>query len=226
MSVESVTVETGQFDLHRWLPEDVRAAFAAMTKRRRYAAGRMIYSQAEPGNEMFRLVEGEVRLSLMRDDGRELVYLLFQPGDCFGESSLIDGGPRPHTADAQTDVVLEVVSRESFNRLRAAHPSFDSGLLRLLCGHMRLLSGYVADATLDQLPSRLASRLLATARDDVDGIPTVRLSQAELGRMVGASRQTINKLLQQFRSQGLVGLSYSVVTITDQRSLQQLAATS
>ena len=222
MSVNSMTVAPGQFDLYRWLPSEVQAAFAAAAKRRRYTAGRMIYSQSDFGDEMFRLIEGEVRLSVTRGDGRELVYLLFKPGYCFGESSLIDGGSRPHTAEAQTDAMLDSIPRDQFNRLRTAHPVFESALLRLLCGHMRLLSEYVADASLDQLSSRLASRLLATAREVGDGALTVRLSQAELGRMIGASRQTVNKLLQQLRGDGLVALSHGAVTILDQPGLQRL----
>ncbi|HVR90571.1 MAG TPA: Crp/Fnr family transcriptional regulator [Novosphingobium sp.] len=223
MAIGEVPILTAEFDLYRWLPDQARAAFSAVVQRRNYSAGRLIYLQADEGHEMFRLIEGEVRLSVMRGNGRELIYLLFKPGDCFGPSSLIDGGRRPHTTEAQTDVTVDTLSRENFQRLRQDHPEFNEALLRLFCAHMRVLSRYVADAALDELPTRLAGRLLAAACMDASGVRTVRLRQAELGRMIGASRQTINRLLQKFRDDGLVELSYSTVEIIDEGGLKRVA---
>src|SRR5688572_23907227 len=88
------------FDMLQWLPETVGAALIAAAKPRRLPEGGSIYVQEDEGDEMFRLVSGSVRLSVMGADGRDLLYLLFAPGDCFGTSSLVDGESRPHTAEA------------------------------------------------------------------------------------------------------------------------------
>lgn len=216
----------GRFDFLCGLPDPVRGAVSAALVRRRYPAGRTIYWCDEPGDEMFRLVAGTVRLLLMRADGRELVFTQFQPGDCFGTASLVDNGGRPHTAVAQTDVVLDVLSRAAFERLHAAHPEFALSVARVLTGHMRTMSVWFAGAVFEEIPSRLARRLVDVATPDAaDGV-TIRLVQSELALMLGASRQTVNKILHQFQERGVIQLSYGAVIICDLRALRTIAAMS
>jgi len=202
--------EPSPFDITQWLPEDACHAFHAAARRVRCKQGELIYSQGDVGNAMFRLVSGAVRLSVARADGRELLYLLFQPGDCFGASSLVDGGPLPHTAEAAEDIELEVLGEAAFTQLRAEHRPFEDALLRLTTGHMRALSEFFAHAHLEDLPARIARRILAAAgsfgQPTDDGISlTIALPQSELARMVGGSRQSVNKILQQFHREGLLG---------------------
>jgi CRP/FNR family cyclic AMP-dependent transcriptional regulator len=205
------------FDIFQWLPAEVRDEFTKAARRRRCLKGELIYIQGEPGEHMYRLLSGAVRLSVARSDGRELLYLLFEPGDCFGVSSLVDGESRPQTAEAGSDLEMLVVDRRAFNRLRTEHREFDDGLL----------SGFFADAHLDDLTARVASRIVAAARSfgmpGVGGINlSVRLSQAELALMVGASRQAVNKVLQQFQKDGLVsinGVRFKIHSLDGLRSL-------
>jgi len=136
---ERTTMACPTFDLLQWMDEPVRRAFASLAKRRRYAAGQVIYLHSEPGNEMFRLVSGSVCMSVMHGDGRKVIFLLFEPGDCFGESSLIDGAPRPQTAEALTSVEVDVLDLNSFNFLRTQYRSFNEALLRLLARQMRFV---------------------------------------------------------------------------------------
>jgi CRP/FNR family cyclic AMP-dependent transcriptional regulator len=197
------------FDIFQWLPKEVQTAFTRAARQRHCAQGELIYGQGERGEQMFRLLSGSVRLSVARSDGRELLYLLFEPGDCFGTSSLIDGDRRPQTAEAGSELEIQVLGKPAFDRLRSEHRAFDDALLRLMSRHMRLLSGFFADAHLDDITARVASRIVATALSF--GTPSdggialsVALSQAELALMVGGSRQTVNKVLQQFQKEGLV----------------------
>lgn len=200
------------FDLLQWLPESAREAFHAAARNRHFDQGELIYNQGDAGNQMYRLVSGAVRLSVARSDGRELLYLLFQPGDCFGTSSLVDGEMRPQTAEAHEACEVEVLDRTGFDHLRSIYRAFDDALIRLVTRHMRLLSGLFADAHLEAISARVASRILTTARSF--GRPTpagialsVPLTQSELALMVGGSRQTVNKVLQQFQADGLVHLN-------------------
>ncbi|WP_157220939.1 Crp/Fnr family transcriptional regulator [Flavisphingomonas formosensis] len=205
-----MTAAPSPFDMTQWLPEGACRAFHAATRRIRYAQGELIYSQGDIGNAMYRLLSGAVRLSVARADGRELLYLLFQPGDCFGVSSLVDGGPLPQTAEAAEDIEMEVLSKTAFMTLRAQDRAFEDALLRLTTAHMRALSAFFANAHLEDLSARIAGRILAAAQgfgeSTGDGISlTITLSQSELARMVGGSRQSVNKILQQFHREGLLG---------------------
>jgi len=197
-----------------------RQAFVSTVYLRRYSAAGTIFLQGDSGDEMFRIMSGTVRLSVLRTNGRQVAYALLQPGACFGVSSLIDSRCRTHTAMAETDVKLQVLSRHAFNALRAADRAFDEALLRLLASGMGLLDDYLADATSDSLFSRLASQLLEAALPgEVNGL-TVHLSQAELGLRIGASRQTVNKILGQFEAEGAISLGYRAITIRDRKVLR------
>jgi CRP-like cAMP-binding protein len=214
------------FDISQWLPSEVCDAFDRAARVRPYAPGETIYCQGDPGEHMFRLVSGAVRMSVMRADGRELLYALFEPGACFGVSSLIDGEPLPQGAEAAETSEIQVVSRAAFDQLRAEHRAFDDALLRLVTRHMRLLSVHFADAHLEDVTARVASRLAAACRSFGqsvdDGVAlAVRVSQSDLASMVGGSRQTVNRVLQQFQREGLVSVRGGRLIVHD---LDALAA--
>lgn len=212
----------GQFDILTRLSPDQCAAFVSAARIRRLAEGQIVYQQDDLGTEMYRVLSGAVRLSLLRPDGRELVFIAFQPGDCFGASSLIDQRPLPHTTTAIGDVELQVISAEDFAALRAGDRAFDAALLWLFSAQMRMLSEYLADATLEDLPVRLVRRLLRLARDAGAG-PEVHISQAELALMFGVARQTINRLLGGLEDDGLISRTYGVVRLLDVPGLMRKA---
>lgn len=175
---------------------------------------------------MYRIVSGCVRISVLRRDGREALYLVLGPGDCFGVCSLLDAAPRHYTASAKGDVEVQVLRREVCDRMRSDHPTFNEGLIRYVSRHMRLLSEYFANYTVDELSCRVALRLLKARKSTVaraHGIlVTVRLSQSEIALMVGASRQTVNKVLRRFQEDGLIFLEYGRIQILDIERLQSL----
>ena len=215
------------FDILRWMDAETRSAFTAATGRRRFHAGQTIYLQGDVGEEMYRIDRGAIRLSVTRPDGREVVLLFLQHGDCFGNSSLIDAGPRPQTAQAITEVELSVLDLAAFGRLRDAHRSFDDALLKLLAAQMRAATTQYADRSLDDLLSRVIARILMSSRtagDEKDSATKqpFRLSQSELAMMVGASRQHVNKVLKRLESANLIKIAYAGVHVVDIGGLHRL----
>jgi CRP/FNR family transcriptional regulator len=210
---------SGAFDLLTVMPDTIRCAFQGAVHSRRFSAGQVIYSVGDAGNEMFRIVSGMVRLSVLRDDGREMVLAVLQSGESFGAHDLISNTCRTHMAEAESPVEVQVLNRRAFNALRLAHRSFDEALLRLMTDQLNQLAAYLAAATVDELPNSLARRLLDTARPDAANRLVVRVGQTELALMIGASRQTVNKILRQFESDGLVSLGYRAVTIRNPHAL-------
>ncbi|HEX7854855.1 MAG TPA: Crp/Fnr family transcriptional regulator [Sphingobium sp.] len=220
--------EPSPFDIYQWLPLDVRAAFESEAREHHFHKGDHVYIEGDPGDAMYRLKSGSVRLSVADADGRELLYLLFEPGDCFGISSCIDDEPRPHTARANSDIELQVLSKAAVDRLRTLHRPFDDAIMRLLARHMRMLSQFFAETSLKSLRERVASRLLSTARSfGLKGpggiVLSIDLSQSELAFMVGSSRQSINKTLQRFRDEELIEIDHGKVIITDLDRLRSVA---
>jgi CRP/FNR family cyclic AMP-dependent transcriptional regulator len=215
------------FDILQWLSAETQAALAGEVVRRRYRPGQLIYAQHDPGCEMFIVAAGAVQLSLMRKSGRQFIYCYFVPGDVFGESSLIDGDPRPQTAEAKSYVDLDVLSAASLKRIRANHRDMDDALLRIVTWKMRVLGDQVAHATLDTSLSRVAAKILENAhgfRRVVGGSQAeLSLSQSDLASMLGISRQSVSKVLQRLQQTGAIGLEYGRIQIVDAAVLEGAA---
>ena len=214
------------FDLFQWLSPDAQQAFTEASRRRHVNDNSRIYTQSERGSEMYRILSGSVRMSVLRHDGREALHSLLQPGDCFGICSMLDDAPRHHTTSANGDVELQVLRREACERLRTQYTSFADALFRHMSRHTRLLIDYFVSSTLDELSCRVALRLLkAPTPNAISGPPnrlTVNLSQSELALMVGASRQAVNKVLKKFEDDGLICIEYGCVQVLDVARLQSL----
>lgn len=215
--------DDSSFDMFQWLTSEAQQAFIVACRRRHFCEGRRIYSQSEPGNEMYRIVSGSVRMAAIRH-GREALYMVLQPGDCFGVHSLVDGAPRSHTATARGGAQLQVLRSDAFQRLRENHPSFGDAIVRVISRHARLLSEYLASSTVDELSRRVAQRLLwtrtlAASSGARTGLIT-RLSQSDLALMVGASRQAVNKVLRRFQEDGLISIHYKSIEVHDIDRLQ------
>jgi CRP/FNR family cyclic AMP-dependent transcriptional regulator len=215
------------FDLFQWLPDTILDEFGRLALRKSYPAGKWIYCQGDAGAEMFRIVSGVVRLSVMRLDGRELVYIMFGQNDVFGESSIIDGHSRPHTAEAHTNVEADVWTGAALTSLRVSHPEVSEALLQLMTRRMRVLSSFLAQANLDEVSRRLAARLLSAATSNGFNAASpqhlLHLSQGNLALMIGASRQSVNRALQELQHAGVLTVAYGTIVISDIARLQQAA---
>lgn len=210
---------SSRFDLVGFLPPEVQEAFERAALLRRYTSGQTIYQKEDSGSEMFRVVSGGVRLSYLLEDGRELFHTLYHPGDCFGVTSLLDGGPRPQFAEAHGDTEVQVIHRRAFDELRAKHRALDQALLLLLSGDIRGLINRVNSARLELLPSRIVRCILRYARREQSGELVASLSQAELATMVDASRQSVNKIVRELQESGLIAIGYGTVRIKDRDGL-------
>jgi CRP/FNR family cyclic AMP-dependent transcriptional regulator len=218
---------TAPFDLFQWLPTKVRGAFAPYAHVRRYTAGQVIYCQDEPSDEIYRISSGSVRLSLIRFDGREFLQGIFGAGDFFGEGSLLDGLPRPNTAQAQQDVEIEAYDRAGISALRETHREIDAAFVQMLARRMRILCHVCAMSNVDDLSHRVAMQLLMGP--DLGGLSTqseapdtLSLSHADLALMLGAARQSVSKVLHNMQRLGAVDLGYGGIHIRDRTKLKQI----
>lgn len=205
------------FDLLDNVPSNVRDDFLRMSKAVRFSPGESIYIQGDAGDALYRLVSGEVRLSVSNSDGRELYYVYLGPGDCFGEVNFVDGLYRPQTAEAICPAELQMLPGCGIQAMLDEHPAFSRSLMGLLANHMRLLIDMYADAGLNDLAGRVARRIISAVpacdRFQLVGRWPVHLSQTDLAHMVGASRQSVNKVLQRFQEERLITTEYGGVVV-------------
>jgi haloalkane dehalogenase len=120
------------FDLFQWLPANVCDAFEQKARLKRYAAGEAIFFAGDTGKYMYRVISGSVRLSVANGEGHEMVYALYEPGDCFGQSSLIDHEPRAVSAHAGTEVEAQLLDQQGFDLLRNEYREFERALTGML----------------------------------------------------------------------------------------------
>jgi CRP/FNR family transcriptional regulator, cyclic AMP receptor protein len=174
------------------------------------------------------VLAGQVRISSPSPDGREIVLNMINAGEVFGEIALLDGKDRTADAVAQTDCELLVIERRSFVPFLTSNPEVALRLLAVLCDRLRRTTEQVEDMLFRDLPSRLAKKLLnlAAASDERTAggarIAT-RLSQREIGTMVGMSRESVNKQLRQWQLDGIVASEQGCILLIDERALQNLA---
>lgn len=206
-------------------PDDSLSELAAQAVIRAASEKEVIFEKGKPGNEMFAIFQGRVKISTFAEDGKEVIFAILESGDFFGETALLDGYPRSATCTAIEDSKLVVIKRLSFIPFLKNHPSLAIHLLSLLSKRLREADRQMEDIAFFQITVRLARKLLALGDEhgDVVGskiIISMNIYQHELSSMVFASRESVNKQLSQWIKDGLISLSPRQIVIEDRERLR------
>ncbi|RVU13871.1 Crp/Fnr family transcriptional regulator [Methylobacterium oryzihabitans] len=204
------------------LGEEVVAALAGLCVTRSLEAGRTLFCQGDPGDALYAVRRGQVRIVAGTGDGRTTTLNLLGPGDVFGEVALLDGQPRTATAVAAEPTELFAILRRDLLGLIERRPGVAVHLIAVLCARIRWLSRRAEEAAFLSLEERLIRRL-AGLREDY-GCEIIA-SQEALARFVGASRESVNRQLQVWKREGLVALGRGRITILDADALTRRAKT-
>ena len=194
---------------------------AASMRARRFRRGEVIFHIGDPGDALFVIVSGDVKISLPSETGDEAILATLRPGDVFGELALLDGAPRSASATALGLTETVVLPRDRFRELLGAEAGFRDALLASIAGELRRLTHHVEELHFLDITGRLAAQLVRLAEEGgtpgADGSIQLRanLTQADLAAMVGCTRQSVNKLLGQFTDGGLVRLEREGIVVTD-----------
>lgn len=188
----------------------------------------LLFQKGDPGANMMAVIDGRIRIYSTSLEGKELTLNIIGPGEFFGEIALLDGQAR--TADAMTiePCTLLILDRRSFLPWLEQHPQVAIGLLSVLCQRLRRTSGQLEETLFLDLPARLASclvRLGETFGETVaDGIQiNLRLSQQQLGALMGITRESTNKYLGELQEEGLVSARGRQLVIHDMDTLKAMA---
>ncbi len=187
-----------------------------------------IFSQGEPGDRLFIIVSGKVKITQHTPDRRQALLAVLGPSDVFGELSLLDPGPRTSTATTVTPALTASIDHHALSIWLSRSPRIAERLLQVLAARVRRTNDQVADMTFRDVPSRVAKQLLRLAQRFGAHSPAghhVRhdLSQKELSQLVGASRETVKKALVDFDQRGWIVLEPKSVLILDSVALGRRA---
>ena len=223
--VDEVLAKAGLFqDVDPDAAEVVASQFEYIDVQR----GQVIFHEGEPGDSLYIVLAGKVKLGRTSSDGRENLLAILGPGQLCGELSIFDPGPRSATVTAVTDASFASLSHEDLLRWLEGRPVVARGLLTQLAGRLRKANDVVADLVFSDVPGRVAKALLDLAdrfgRTADDGVHVHHdLTQEELAQLVGASRETVNKALADFASRGWLRLDGKSVIIMDPERLARRA---
>jgi CRP-like cAMP-binding protein len=185
--------------------------------------GRIFYMPEDTGEVLFLLKKGRVQLYRISPNGKKLVVATLGPGAIFGEMSLVGQGMHNTFAEAVDECLLCVMSRPDVERLMREKPQVTLRLVEALGERMTSLESRLEEIAFKSIPARLASLLLRLAQEQGEGTVVSGYTHQELGEMLGTYRETITQTLNDFKSDGLVGISRKRVAILDQEGLETLA---
>lgn len=188
----------------------------------------VIFREGDPGDEMYLLVAGRIRLSRRAAGGRDCLTAVLGPSDAFGELAMFDPGPRTVTATATTNTSLLAMDRMAMHTWMRERPELGELLLTALARRLQRTEDDVAYLFSAGAAERLAVQLLTLA--DRFGAPKGRtiqvshgLTQDDLAQLAGSSRETVGKILTDFRRRGWITVTGKRITITSVDDLERLA---
>ncbi|WP_373974834.1 Crp/Fnr family transcriptional regulator [Chitinibacter sp. SCUT-21] len=200
------------------------AELAQHAQSRAVRAKQVVLAQGERSDEMYAVIHGRLKVMRSNTEGRELTLAILEAGEVFGELAMLDGGPRTATIEALEDCELLVLQRATVDQYLNAHPLVMRSMIQTLCERLRSADELVQDTLFLPLPQRLAKVLRQLAQnhgdETADGILIdLKLTQQELANFVGATRESVNKQLSAWESQGWLSMRGGYISISDVKSL-------
>ena len=187
------------------------AGLAALFKERSFEKDALVVGQQDPGDSLYVVTGGRVKVVLYGTSGREIILSLFRPGDFFGEMSLLDNQPRSANVLAVERSQMLVLDRKSFAKHLAENPKTALNVLAELSKRLRRADAIIGNLALLDVYGRVARFLRELARaegnETAEGIVIAkRPTQVEIAAMIGTSRETVSRALSEFARRGFIDM--------------------
>ncbi|KHO24731.1 cAMP-activated global transcriptional regulator CRP [Mycolicibacterium setense] len=207
---------------------DAVAALVQQLEPVTFRRGEVVFAEGEPGDTLYIIIAGKVKIGRKSVDGRDSLITLMGPSDMFGELAIFDPGPRTSTVTALTEVKTVVMSRSVLRSWIADRPEIAEQLLRVLARRLRRTNDNLSDLIFTDVPGRVAKQLLYLAqrfgsRDGTALRVDHELTQEEIAQLVGSSRETVNKALSDFAQRGWIRVQGRSILIDNAERLAKRA---
>jgi CRP/FNR family cyclic AMP-dependent transcriptional regulator len=209
--------------LFEHLADDELARMVEVTRQRKYPKGSVILFEDDPGDALYVVVAGQVKVVLIGEDGREVILATLAEGDFFGEMSLIDDQPRSAHVIAMEQSNLLVLRRDDFQRCLEETPRIAVGLLRALTKRLRLADSKIGGLVLLDVTGRVA-RLLLEMADENDGVVIDRkVTHHQIAQMIGSSRETVSRTMRSLADQQLIEMRGKRIAVRNREAMEVAA---
>ena len=202
-------------------------ALASLAVRVRYQPRQVVLRKGDPAIQIYVILSGRLKAITAGGEGKQAALSIMGPGEVFGEVALLDGEPRSATISALEPCELLIIQRNDFFHFLERNPSAAIELLKVLARRLRRLSERFEDSAFLEIEPRLAKQLCRLAerygrRQEGGVFIDLKLSQQELGDLVGATRESVNKQLRAWTSEGLVERRSGSLVLRDLEALVAL----
>lgn len=207
-----------QVPLFEGLDDEQLDAIALVTITRRFDKHQVIILAEEEGDALFIISSGQVKVSIVSEDGREVILSLLGTGSVFGELSLLDGKPRSANVVATENTGLYMLRRSDFLQLVYKVPQIAVGLLAELAARLRKTDRKIGGLALLDVTSRISETLLQLAdehgTETDDGVLLKsRPTHQQIANMSGTTRETVSRVLKRLEKQGYITTEGRTITI-------------
>lgn len=209
------------------MPDEQLHTLAGALKRRTYRRGAQILHQGDPGDSLFIVVAGRVRIYTLSPEGHELSVWICDEGDFFGEMALLSGEPRSASAEAMQATQVLVLQRQAFRDYLLSNPAAAIHTIEVLSKRLRSTTEDAEGLMSLSVTQRIARKLLQLM--DRYGVPDeqgvlidLNLSQEAMATLVGTTRESANRALSALRDQGFVQVGRDGIRVIDPEKLEEL----
>ncbi len=218
MERESEVVYLKQVSIFKGLNDEELHDLISVAKKRTFRTGEVIFHRDDPGQILYIIKDGKVKICLISPDGQEISLVVFGKGEYFGEFAMLDGLPRSADAIALEKVECYALQRSDFHNAIMKNPKIAIQIMEVLCERLRKTDQQVEDLIVLDVYGRVAKKLLELAETHgVQGehgtLINMRLTQQELAAMVGASRESVNKVLGYFTDKQYITTDKQKITL-------------
>jgi CRP-like cAMP-binding protein len=196
-------------------------ALSSSLSKQRFKRNECVIRFGETSNSLYIILNGKARVQMSNEKGRDVILAKLKAGDYVGEMSLIDG--QPHSATVVADEKLDtlVLSREGFAQCVSSSTSISFDIMVGLVKRLRDANQKISSIALQGVYGRVAQILFDSAVPNEDGQLFIRdkLTNLDLARMVGASREMVSRVMKDFEQQSLIEvLNGGTLRVTERRS--------
>jgi CRP-like cAMP-binding protein len=208
------------------LPESLANKLLEKGKLKALHNQQILHQKNDLADGFYCVISGRIRVSNFTVEGKELVLTWIQPGNWFGEISLLDGQTRTHDTHAEDTTILLKVPKLAFEQLFKEHQDWSQHIMRLLCQRVRATFSLIDETGCLSLKGQLCKRLSLMYQGLEEQRQTkiieLAISQDTLAQLIHSSRQTVNKILQSLRAEKIINLQYGKIIILDKNALEEL----
>ena len=206
-------------------PSDLERV-SEISRERAYPRNSVILFEDDPGDALYVVALGQVKVVLIGEDGREVILSVMGEGEFFGEMALVDDEPRSAHVIAMEDSTLLVLRREDFQGILKQTPGIALALLRELSRRLRRVDEKVGSLVLLDVNGRVAQLLLELADEAGSERITRRLTHHTIAQMIGSSRETVSRTMRDLVEKGYIDVSRREIVIRDRTALEASAGRS